>query len=129
MAEFASLSSLSALKRKVAATVKKYDGNAVSVVISSSERYDNKTPVGDVAKFVEYGTAKMPPRPFARVARIANTRKWYAQLAQELASGGSVQKALRTVGETMRADVQKEISAMGMSKTGKLFNSLTVKVT
>lgn len=111
---------------------KSVDGRSVSVSIPGSAQYPNGKPVTEVAKFVEFGTAKMPPRPFARVAVAENRKKWMSLLKKGLSlailDGSSVEKPLALVGEQVKADVMSEIKAFGAVRTGTLLNSFKVEV-
>lgn len=111
---------------------KSVNGRSVSVSIPGSAQYPNGKPVAEVAKFVEFGTVKMPPRPFARVAVAENRKKWMSLLKKGLSlailDGSSVEKPLALVGEQVKADVMSEIKAFGAVRTGTLLNSFKVEV-
>ena len=108
------------------------NGRSVTVGIPACAKYPDGTPVARVAAMVEYGTAKMEPRPFMRTARAENSAKWRAMLktaARNAALGKTtIDKALMRVGETMKRDIQDAVMAQGAVRTGRLRDSFTVTV-
>ena len=109
-------------------------------------KYTNGTPVATVAVLNEYGTSKIPPRPFFRLAIDENQKKWLKQFKQVVKQGASVEDALNIVGTIMKDDIadsitdlqsppnaQSTIDAKGSSNplmnTGFMASSATYKVT
>jgi hypothetical protein len=45
-------------------------GKLEARIVVKGDAYPNGTPVADVAQWMEYGTAKIPPRPFMAQARL-----------------------------------------------------------
>lgn len=70
-----------------------------------SARYPNGTFVAQVAKYNEFGTLRIPMRPFFRNAIQKNIKKWYATLQNAINQDLAPNKALSIVGEVARADI------------------------
>lgn len=76
----------------------------LKVGIFESAKYDG-TPVAQVAFWQEFGTAKIPMRPFLRNAIAKNTRKWGDSVKTALIGTNDSEKALKMLGEIMRGDI------------------------
>lgn len=72
-------------------------------------KYDNGVYVASVASFNEYGTAKIPPRPFFRNAVAKNSNKWNDILTNELRNSVDVELAYHRVGEVAKGDIVESI--------------------
>ena len=72
-------------------------------------KYDNGVYVASVASFNEYGTAKIPPRPFFRNAVAKNSKKWNDILTNELRNSVDVELAYHRVGEVAKGDIVESI--------------------
>lgn len=72
-------------------------------------KYDNGVYVASVASFNEYGTAKIPPRPFFRNAVAKNSNKWNDILTNELRNSVDVELAYNRVGEVAKGDIVESI--------------------
>lgn len=72
-------------------------------------KYENGVYVASVASFNEYGTAKIPPRPFFRNAIAKNSNKWNDILANELRNSVDVELAYNRVGEVAKGDIVESI--------------------
>lgn len=72
-------------------------------------KYDNGVYVASVANFNEYGTAKIPPRPFFRNAVAKNSNKWNDILTNELRNSVDVELAYHRVGEVAKGDIVESI--------------------
>lgn len=72
-------------------------------------KYDNGVYVASVASFNEYGTAKIPPRPFFRNAVTKNSNKWNDILTNELRNSVDVELAYHRVGEVAKGDIVESI--------------------
>lgn len=72
-------------------------------------KYDNGVYVASVASFNEYGTAKIPPRPFFRNAIAKNSNKWNDILTNELRNSVDVELAYNRVGEVAKGDIVESI--------------------
>jgi HK97 gp10 family phage protein len=77
-------------------------------------KYDDNTPVAQVAAWQEYGTRTAPPRPFMRPAADGNRAKWvesYYKVAKNWIGGnGDYNTVLTTLGLVVQADIKNEIS-------------------
>lgn len=80
-------------------------------------KYPNGMQVAQVARFNEFGTSKIPMRPFFRNAINKNTKKWFASLQQLLAIDNG--KALDKVGEIARGDVVQSITTFNTPPNAK----------
>lgn len=72
-------------------------------------KYENGVYVASVASFNEYGTAKIPPRPFFRNAIAKNSNKWNDILTNELRNSVDVELAYNRVGEVAKGDIVESI--------------------
>lgn len=72
-------------------------------------KYENGVYVASVASFNEYGTAKIPPRPFFRNAIAKNSNKWNDILTNELRNSVDVELAYHRVGEVAKGDIVESI--------------------
>lgn len=72
-------------------------------------KYENGVYVASVASFNEYGTSKIPPRPFFRNAIAKNSNKWNDILANELRNSVDVELAYHRVGEVAKGDIVESI--------------------
>lgn len=86
-------------------------GRAVAGVLRGAQNNETGKPVAEYARFLEYGTTKMPPRPFMRDTVAGHAEEWKAQLVQGIAARGtqSAREVLETVGRMMRADIVSTI--------------------
>lgn len=63
-----------------------------------------------VAAWQEYGTKKIPARPFMAPARLTNQSKWSSELGKEIKKCAyNVELALGEVGQLMKKDIQQAI--------------------
>ena len=85
----------------------KVKGN-LQVGFFESAKYPNGIQVASVAFFNEFGTLKIPMRPFFRNAINDNTKKWFASLQQLIAYDNA--RALDRVGEIVRSDIVNSIT-------------------
>lgn len=72
-------------------------------------KYENGVYVASVASFNEYGTSKIPPRPFFRNAVAKNSNKWNDILTNELRNSVDVELAYNRVGEVAKGDIVESI--------------------
>lgn len=73
-----------------------------------SAKYPNGTYVAQVARFNEFGTNKIPMRPFFRNAINKNVKKWFSSLKQLSQND----KALNMLGEIIRSDIVNSITIL-----------------
>ncbi|EAH7944963.1 hypothetical protein EP189_08720 [Campylobacter jejuni] len=108
-------------------------------------KYENGEHVANVAKIQEYGTLKIPARPFFRTAVSKNQGKWLGIFKNQFLANQDFNLSLNQVGEVARGDIvasimqtnnppnaEATIKAKGSSKplidTGFMRNSVTFKV-
>lgn len=121
-------------------------GATVEVGFMEGAAYPDGTPVPLVAALNEFGTEKIPPRPFFRNAVAENSEKWPGFVAAALkANNYDAGKALDIVGQEIQEEVQDSIrsntpppsasatvEAKGFARTlidtGHLLNSVTHRV-
>lgn len=76
-------------------------------------KYPDGTPVATVAAANNFGTVEnggfIPPRPFFSDVIAENKDKWVENFAKALQSGADEEKAMKLVGEEMRADIIEKI--------------------
>lgn len=119
--------------------------NQLRVGFFETSKYVDGTFVADVAKKNEFGTLKIPSRPFFRNAIENNTKKWVNFLAKDLVKSENAVMSYNRLGEVARGDIVKSINqtnspanspltikAKGSSKplvdTGYLRANVTFKV-
>ncbi len=67
---------------RISARLKELDGVVAKAGWFESARYPNGTPVAAVAIFQEFGTSKIPPRPFMRPTSVREKRNWIGLMEQ-----------------------------------------------
>lgn len=82
-----------------------FTNKKLKVGIFESAKYDDGTPAAQVAFWQEFGTAKIPMRPFMRNAIAKNTRKWGDSVKTILIGTNDSERALKMLGEIMRGDI------------------------
>lgn len=79
-------------------------------IVSSSATYPDGTKVAQVAAWNEFGTERIPPRPFFRQTVSENSSKWRDQATHLLkANHYNVKLTLGQMGEVMRDDLRQTI--------------------
>lgn len=79
-------------------------------VISPTATYPDGTKVAQVAAWNEFGTERIPPRPFFRQTVAENSGKWRDQATHLLkANHYDVKLTLGQMGEVMRDDLRQTI--------------------
>lgn len=108
-------------------------------------KYENGKYVASVAKTQEYGTLKIPARPFFRNAIQKNQAKWFNFFKSQFLANQDLELTLNQAGEIARGDIvnsimqtntppnaESTIKAKGSSKplvdTGFMRSSVTFKV-
>ena len=84
--------------------------NQLRVGFFETSKYDDGTFVADVAKNNEFGTLKIPSRPFFRNAIENNTKKWVNFLAKDLVKSENAAMSYNRLGEVARGDIVKSIN-------------------
>lgn len=82
-----------------------FTNKKLKVGIFESAKYDDGTPVAQVAFWQEFGTTKIPMRPFMRNAITKNTQKWGDSVKTAIVGTNDSEKALKMLGEIMRGDI------------------------
>lgn len=82
----------------------------LNVGFFEESRYDNGSYVADVARYNEFGTLDIPPRPFFRKAINDNSSKWLDFLARDLAQTENIELSYNRLGEIARGDIVKSIN-------------------
>lgn len=136
---------------KVAAVVKGLDGLEAKVGWFESALYPDGTPVAYVATIHEFGTDKIPARPFMRPAVADHGQEWMDQLAagarMAIESDGAMrpvevldavaQVAAGNVGDAIQAVMSPALKPVTIARkghakplidTGQMFQSVTGKV-
>lgn len=118
--------------------VEALDGQRVVVGIPGDAEYPNGKKVAEVAELVTYGIrddgspSLAGPRRFMYVAGEDNKKKWYRMLQdgvrKSLRGGGTpdLKPVLKEVGEEMKSDIQKTMLDMGIYRTGRMYDSISV---
>lgn len=119
--------------KTVADRLQKINGKTLSVGVDPNAKYPDGELVSQVAKWIEYGTSRMAPRPFLRNTIIAECPKWRRAIKETVAQvaagkGGNYKSALQSVANMMKDDVQKSITDFGAVRTGKLRSSVQAEV-
>ena len=98
-------------RRRLAGLASQSSGSLkVRVGIFESAKYDDGTPVAAVAFWNEYGTARIPPRPFIRNTVAAHKNEWPRQAAAILqANGGDMRQTLALLGEGVKGQIVETI--------------------
>lgn len=97
--------------------IKKIKDARVRVGWFEESKYDDNTPVANVAFWQEYGTKRgIPERPFMRPAAFKNEKNWTQLAKQEIAkcvdSGKPLTVAMEKLGLVVQGDVQAAIIAV-----------------
>lgn len=88
-------------------------GATVRVGFLEGATYPDGTPVAAVAAYNEFGTARIPPRPFMRDTIDEHQYGWGQALGKALnATGYDADAALKMIGEGISRQVQDSIRAM-----------------
>ena len=130
---------------KVLANAKKIDGRGVKVGLMGTETGEDGTRVVDIAVYNEYGTGRIPPRPFMRTfAAKGEVKQVAAKLGQKVNQGIDVTAILTTLGAwyaqaqkdhvihsswtpNAPSTIRKKGSAKPLIDTGQMVNAITWK--
>ena len=89
---------------------KLYGMEVVAGMLRDSGKAENGASYVDIATWNEYGTGRIPSRPFIRISADANKAAW-AKLAQQCVNdvidGDSPRDAAQVVGHRMVEDIRK----------------------
>lgn len=78
-------------------------------VMAGATNIETGRSVAEYAAYNEYGTQKIPARPFLRQTLDKNRERYLRGLSTELASGMEPEMALRRLGEVMEGDIKAAI--------------------
>ena len=90
-----------------------YDGRPTLRVgvMESARNIDTHDPVAPYAAANEFGTSRIPSRPFFRVTIDAKGHEWADYLGRAIGHGVPLQEALELTGARMVSDVQATIAS------------------
>ena len=84
----------------------------LNVGFFESSRYTEGTYVAQVARIQEYGSIKIPPRPFFRNAIDNNMQKWIDFLGRDLVNTNNAELSYNRLGEMARGDIAESITQL-----------------
>lgn len=87
------------------------DRSVVAGFVEGAE-YSDGTPIAKIAAIQNFGSGKIPPRPFMTKAIEQNENEWIEELSDALKSGKSIDQALTMTGLLMQADIKQAIIDM-----------------
>lgn len=89
-----------------------YDGRATLRVgvMENARNIDTGEPVAPYAAANEFGTSRIPARPFLRSTIDAKGNEWADYLGRAIRARVSLQTALELTGEKMKSDVKATIA-------------------
>lgn len=82
-------------------------------------KYTNGVHVAQVARIQEFGTLKIPARPFFRRAIISNMNKWINFYKVDFTKSNDNEITLNKIGELARGDIVKSIDALNNPPNAK----------
>lgn len=100
------------LKQALESKLKLNKKKTLQVGFFETAKYGNGTQVASVAYWQEFGTLKIPMRPFFRNAITKNSKKWFAILGNEIKTSGNAEFALNRLGEIAKGDIVQSITAL-----------------
>ena len=84
----------------------------LNVGFFESSRYTEGTYVAQVARIQEYGSIKIPPRPFFRNAIDNNMQRWLDFLGRDLVNTNNAETSYNRLGEVVRGDIVESITQL-----------------
>lgn len=85
-------------------------------VLETAGSYAKGQSIAEVATYNEYGTRRIPSRPFIAIATDEN-KGWSAEvktnIAKAMTPGSSLSDALESIGKRMKTDIRKVIGDKG----------------
>lgn len=88
------------------------DNAKLEIGFFETARYPNGAYVAQVARYQEFGTIHIPPRPFFRRAIVSNTNKWINYYKNNMKISNNNAYALNYVGELARGDIINSIKTL-----------------
>jgi len=99
------------LEKALADIASKMQGGSVSVGFMAGATYPDGTSVPSVAFWDEFGTSRIPARPFFRTTIAEKSNDWAKKVGQSVKHYGyDSDKILSFMGETIQQDVQSSIN-------------------
>ena len=80
-------------------------------VMEGAKNIDTHEPVAPYAAANEFGTSRIPSRPFLRSTVDAKKDEWSDYLGRAISAGATPRQAVERTGERMVADVQETIES------------------
>ena len=100
--------------------LEKLDGmEVVAGMLRDSGKAENGASYVDIAAWNEYGTTRIPSRPFIRISADTNKQSWEKlaqQCVNDVTDGGSPRDAAQVVGHRMVEDIRKVFGDTSMLK-------------
>lgn len=100
------------LKQALESKLKLGKKESLQVGFFETSKYSNGAYVASVAYRQEFGTLKIPMRPFFRNTITKNSKKWFAILGNEIKASSNSSFALNRVGEIVKGDIMQSITAL-----------------
>lgn len=93
--------------KKLSQSTKALRAEVVAGVLGGATNDETGEKVAGYARMLEYGTARMPARPFLRQTATENKDEWRKQIRNGLKARGfdQAEEVLGAVGRLMRADI------------------------
>lgn len=93
--------------KKLLQSTKSLRAEVVAGVLGGATNDETGEKVAGYARMLEYGTARMPARPFLRQTATENKDEWRKQIRNGLKARGfdQAEEVLGAVGRLMRADI------------------------
>lgn len=91
------------------AEIEKFKNARTFVGWFGETKYDDNTSVSSVASEQEFGTNKIPARPFMRPARNKNSNKWTNILKHKLQTTHNVSQSLDALALVVEGDIRQAI--------------------
>lgn len=92
----------SAIKEKLKGA---FSDKTLEIGFFETAKYENGAYVASVAKWNDFGTLRIPPRPFFRNAISENNKKWLDILKMELQKNNDLDLTFNRVGEVAKGDI------------------------
>lgn len=86
------------------------DNKRLEIGFFDNAKYENGVHVASVASFQEFGTLKIPMRPFFRNAIKKNGVKWFGFFKNQFSKNKDFELSLNQVGEIARGDIIESIN-------------------
>lgn len=98
--------------RKIITNLKSLDGTTISAgILNTAGNYDKGQSLVDVAIWNEYGTRRIPSRPFIRIASDTSGNDWHKTaekgISKIVAGSSSAGSMCDKIGKQMVEDIQK----------------------